>query len=157
MPKSPPSADDGLSDFSTELFFSIQPQGDVADVAAGAKVLGELNGSWPLFCETTIAIAVMMAAAPPAMISVPVPILSWALSTPAGLPGAKDMSAAKAEEPIIVATVIAATTPLKRNIGFPPFSEWLDTCPKPTAKSTGLSRLLLTVAERLYRIAAHFF
>jgi len=140
-----------------ELFFTNRPQGEVAEVLAGAKVLAAPLLLLVLLFETTIAIAVMMAAAPAPMISVPVPILSWALSTPAGLPGAKDTSAAKAEEPIIVATVTAATTLLIPNIGFPPLSEWLDTCPKPSAKSTGPSGLLLTVAERLYRIAAHIF
>ena len=92
-------------------------QHDKAFVVAGAKV--EVAGARsPLWLLTVMATPAIMAAPAPARIRVPVPI-SWAWFTPAGLPGAKAPSAAKAEEPIIVATVTAATTDLIPNIGFP--------------------------------------
>src|SRR6266567_4317679 len=89
----------------------------VALVVAGAKFVGPLRS--PLWLVTTMAIAVITAAAPRPIISVPLSISSAGL-TPAGLPAVRAPSAAKAEEPIIVATVTAATTLLKPNISFPP-------------------------------------
>src|SRR5438045_2863509 len=76
------------------------------------------------------------------------PVLkSWAGFTPAGFPGAKAPSAAKAEEPIIVATVTAATTDLKPDIGFPRYL-MPDTCPKARPKSTGLSGFLFDCCQK---------
>src|ERR1700727_692832 len=93
-----------------------QSYGVTAEVVAVAKVLAAPLLLLLLWFETVIATAAMIAAAPRPMISVPLPISSWALLTPAGLPGPRDTSAAKAEEAIIVATVAAATTVLKPNI-----------------------------------------
>src|SRR5258706_6210797 len=93
--------------------------GAVLLVVAGAKLVGPLRS--PLWCETTMATAAMMAAAPRPIYSVPLSISSAGL-TPAGLPGARAPSAAKADEPIKVATVTAATTLLKPNIAIPRLS-----------------------------------
>src|ERR1044071_725067 len=88
------------------------------DVVDGfAKVLAALVPG-PLLLETAMATPVMIAAAPTPIMMVPLPI-SWAGLTPAGRPGAR--SAAKAEEPTIAATVTAATTFFRLNIGFPRF------------------------------------
>jgi len=113
-------------------------------VDGGAKVLGALRS--PLWFETVMATAAMIAAAPSPISRVPVPT-SCADFTPAGLPGAKARSAAKAEEPTIAATVTAATTLLKPCIGFPRCL-MADTCPKPSAKSTSLSQFLFDCCQK---------
>ena len=113
-------------------------------VLGAAKVLGALRS--PLWFETVMATAVMTAAAPIPIISVPVPI-SWAGFTPAGLPGVSARSAAKAEEPTIAATVTAATTLLRPCIGFPRYLMG-DTCPKLSAKSTSLSQFLFDCCQK---------
>jgi hypothetical protein len=91
---------------------------DVVD--ADEKVVGP--ACVPFWFATVIATPAITAAAPIPINRVPVPISSAGF-TPAGLPGANAPSAAKAALPTIVATVTAATTLLKPNIGFPRLSD----------------------------------
>jgi hypothetical protein len=110
----------------------------------------------PLWFDTVIATAARTAAAPAAISSVPLPI-SCAVFTPAGLPGANVPSAAKAEEPTIVTTVIAATTLLKPNIGFPRLFDARILVRSCNPSQRPFPDSFLTVAKRLYRAATRDF
>jgi hypothetical protein len=105
--------------------FLIQQETDCYGVGAAEVVDGDAKvvtaERSPLWFETVMATPAMTAAAAMPTSKVPVPISSAGF-TPAGLPGAKAPSAAKAALPTIVATVTAATTLLKPNIGFPRLS-----------------------------------
>jgi hypothetical protein len=90
------------------------------------------------------------------MYSVPLSISSAGL-TPAGLPGAKAPSAAKADEPTNVATVTAATTLLKPNIAIPRLSMAGILVRSRKPSQPAIPNSFLTVAKRLYRIGGHNF